>query len=256
MAVCLREGRPVRDQQAILERPDGTRIPFAPYPTPLWDGEGKVVGAINMLVDITAHKSADERQKTLIAELNHRVKNSLATVQSLTRRTARHAKNVPEFAAALEARVIALARAHDLLSKRYWDGVNFGMLLHDIVAPFADVDERLVAAGDAVHLSPRAALSLTMALNELATNAAKYGALHGHHGTVDIRWKVHTTDARVFELDWVERGGPRVPEHPKRGFGSDLVTRCIERDLNGQCDLRFHTSGVHCRFVIPISELN
>lgn len=256
MAICLREGRPVRDQQAILERPDGTRVPFAPYPTPLWDSEGNVVGAINMLVDITAQKNADERQKILIAELNHRVKNSLATVQSLTRRTARHAKDVQDFAATLEARVIALARAHDLLSKRFWDGITFGTLLHDIVAPFADMDERLVMAGDAVHVSPRAALSLTMALNELATNAAKYGALHGHQGTVDIHWKVHTTDVPVFELAWAERGGPSVPEQPQRGFGSDLLIRCIERDLDGQCDLRFNSSGVQCRFVIPISELN
>lgn len=256
MAICLREGRPVRDQQAILERPDGTRVPFAPYPTPLWDGEGNLVGAINMLVDITAHKIADERQKVLIAELNHRVKNSLATVQSLTRRTARHAKDVQEFAATLEARVLALARAHDLLSKRYWDGISFETLLHDIVTPFADMEERLVMAGDAVHTSPRAALSLTMALNELATNAAKYGAFNGHHGTVEIRWKVRTTATHVFELDWVERGGPSVSGQPRRGFGSDLMIRCIERDLNGQCDLRFNPSGVHCRFVIPVAELN
>lgn len=256
MAICLREARPVRDQQAILERPDGTRVPFAPYPTPLWDGEGNLVGAINMLVDITAHKISDDRQNILIAELNHRVKNSLATVQSLTRRTARHAKDVHDFAATLEARVIALARAHDLLSRKFWDGISFETLLREIVTPLADTDERLTMEGDAVHTSPRAALSLTMALNELATNAAKYGAFHGHHGTVEIRWKVHTSETQIFELDWVERGGPVVARQPQRGFGSYLMTRCIERDLNGQCDLRFNTSGVHCRFIIPLSELN
>jgi PAS domain S-box-containing protein len=255
MAICLKEGRPIRGEQAILERPDGSRIPFVPYPTPLLDGEGKLVGAINMLVDISAHKEADERQKALIAELNHRVKNTLATVQSLTRRTARHAEGVQEFAVTLEARIIALARAHDLLSKRYWTGIAFETLVHDIVAPFADSHGRLAVAGDAIEVSPRAALSFTMALNELATNAAKYGALHGPDGTVAIQWRARADGEPMFELDWMERGGPEVSEPPRRGFGTSLVVRCIERDLNGRCDLRFDAAGVHCRLAVPLSEL-
>lgn len=256
MAICLLEGRPVRNQQAILERPDGTRVPFAPYPTPLRDGDGNLIGAINMLVDIAEQKKADERQKTLIAELNHRVKNSLATVQSLTRRTARNAIDVREFADNLEARVIALARAHDLLSKSYWDGISFGTLLHEIVSPFVETEGRLILDGESISVRPQAALSLTMALNELATNAAKYGALHGAHGSVHIRWNIRGTGDPVFELDWVESGGPGVAERPEPGFGIHQLSRCVERDLNGQCDLRFEIAGVHCRFTIPLSELN
>lgn len=255
MAVCLKEGRPVRGEQAIAERPDGTRVPFMPYPTPLRDAQGKVVGAINMLVDITPHKQAEERQKALIDELNHRVKNTLATVQSLVRRTARHASTLQDFAATLEARIIALARAHDLLSKRYWVGVPMETLVRDIVAPYADNDGKLRIAGPSVQLNPRAALSLTMALNELTTNAAKYGALRGAAGGVGIEWKTGAGDAAMLELEWVEQGGPPVTEPPRRGFGTGLMERCIERDLNGRCDLRFSREGVQCLIAIPLKEL-
>lgn len=255
MAICLKEGRAVRGEQAIIERPDGSRIPFAPYPTPLRDCDGNIVGAINMLVDISAHKEAEERHKALIAELNHRVKNTLASVQSLIRRTARHANGVQDFSATLENRIIALARAHDLLSKRYWTSIALDTLVRDIVSPFAETHGKLRVMGDAIEVNPRAALSFTMALNELATNAAKYGALHGPEGTVTIQWRVAGSGEPMFELDWVEQGGPPVTEPPRRGFGTTLVARCIERDLNGRCELLFDAAGLRCHVAVPLPEL-
>ncbi|MFJ3463402.1 PAS domain S-box protein [Achromobacter spanius] len=255
MAICLKEGRAVRGERAIIERPDGTRIPFAPYPTPLRDGDGNVIGAINMLVDISAEKQADERQKALIAELNHRVKNTLATVQSLMRRTARNAKGVEDFSAALETRILALARAHDLLSKRFWTGIAFATLVNDIVAPFSDSQGRLAARGFDFEANSHAALCFTMALNELATNAAKYGALHGTNGVVELQWRARTGGEPVFELEWTERGGPTISEPPHLGFGTSLITRCIERDLHGRCDLQFDRAGLRCRIEVPLMEL-
>ncbi|WP_247279945.1 MULTISPECIES: HWE histidine kinase domain-containing protein [unclassified Bradyrhizobium] len=116
MAVALRENRPVRGAEAIAERPDGRRVPFIAYPTPLRDAEGNLVGAINMLVDISERKQAENAQKVLIDELNHHVKNTLATVQSLASQTARHATDLQEFLPTFTGRQLALARAHDLLT--------------------------------------------------------------------------------------------------------------------------------------------
>jgi PAS domain S-box-containing protein len=255
MAVCLKEGRIVRGGQAIAERPDGTRVPFMAYPTPLRNAEGELVGAVNMLVDISSHKQAEARQKALIDELNHRVKNTLATVQSLARRSARHAKDLQEFCATFDARILALARAHDLLSRRYWVAVAMQGLVQDIVAPYADTQGRVRAQGPALDLNPRAALSLAMALNELVTNAAKYGALSVPHGSISVHWDMPEGDAAMMRLDWIEQGGPSVAVPPRRSFGTVLLERCIERDLDGRCDLRFDAAGVRCRMSIPYAQL-
>jgi PAS domain S-box-containing protein len=160
MAVALKENRAIRGVEAIAERPDGTRVPFIPYPTPLRDAEGNLIGAINMLVDITERKQAENRQKALIDELNHRVKNTLATVQSLAMQTARHIDSVEDFVVAFEARLHALARAHDLLSKGRWEDAPLQSLIGEVVAPLTG--DRLEAAridGPSVHLSPRTALT-------------------------------------------------------------------------------------------------
>jgi PAS domain S-box-containing protein len=135
MAIALKEDRPVRGEEAIAERPDGSRIPFIPYPTPLHDADGKLIGAINMLVDISDRKQAENRQKILIDELNHRVKNTLATVQSLASQTARHAESLEDFVGKFQARLLALARAHDLLTKRHWEAAPFGPLAGEVLAP-------------------------------------------------------------------------------------------------------------------------
>ncbi|WP_247412677.1 PAS domain S-box protein, partial [Bradyrhizobium sp. 23] len=132
MAIALRENREVRGAEAVAERPDGRRVPFIPYPTPLRDAAGNLVGAINMLVDISERKRAENAQKVLIDELNHRVKNTLATVQSLANQTARHAGDLKEFLPTFTGRLLALARAHDLLTRRNWQDAPFEQLVHDV----------------------------------------------------------------------------------------------------------------------------
>jgi two-component sensor histidine kinase len=243
----------VRGIEAIAERPDGTRIPFIPYPTPLRNGEGELIGAINMLVDITERKQAENRQRVLIDELNHRVKNTLATVQSLALQTARHTDNIKEFVRTFEGRILALARAHDLLTSRQWQDAPLASLVHEVIAPLTgDADERARIEGPAVALDPRTALSLTMALNELLTNAGKYGALSSAAGVLSIRWKLEDeVGGTMLQLEWQERDGPAVRPPTRRGLGTRLMERCIERDLDGDFDLVFEPEGVRCLMAIP-----
>lgn len=253
MAVALKENRPVRGVEAVVERPDGTRVPFIPYPTPLRDADGNLIGAINMLVDITERKEAESRQKVLIDELNHRVKNTLATVQSLAMQTARHSNDGDGFVRNFEARLSALSRAHDLLTSRHWQNASMKSLVHQIVAPLAAHAAEMQVGGPPVDLNPRAVLSLAMALNELLTNAAKYGALSSSDGAVSFVWTLrHEADRMLLDMDWQERGGPPVKPPRRRGFGTRLMERCIERDLDGEFDLVFEPEGVHCRMTMPV----
>ncbi|RCS25335.1 PAS domain S-box protein [Phyllobacterium salinisoli] len=259
MAVALKENRPVRGAEAIAERPDGTRIPFVPYPTPLHDAGGNLIGAINMLVDITEQKQAESRQKILIDELNHRVKNTLATVQSLAGQTARHAAGLEDFLRSFESRLMALARAHDLLTKRHWDDAPLDSLARAVLTPLAasEAVKRIMIDGPSVGLNPRAALSLTMALNELATNAIKYGSLSSEKGSLGVAWHLQEegNDQAMLILEWHERGGPLVRPPTRRGVGTRLMERCIERDLGGEFDLAFEPEGVSCRISIPVGQV-
>ncbi|MCK1344522.1 PAS domain S-box protein [Bradyrhizobium sp. CW11] len=253
MAVALRENRPVRGAEAVAERPDGRRVPFIPYPTPLRDSAGNLVGAVNMLVDITERKNAENAQKVLIDELNHRVKNTLATVQSLANQTARHAGDLQEFLPTFMGRLLALARAHDLLTKRNWQDAPFEKLVHDVIAPVSG--GRVVTGGPHVDLDARMALSITMVLNELLTNAVKYGALSVPNGSVSLTWRIGAGERSrgVLECEWREVGGPPVTPPKRRGFGTRLMERCIEHDLSGEFDLVFEPEGTRCRMVFPVA---
>jgi PAS domain S-box-containing protein len=250
MAVALRENRPIRGVEAIAERPDGSRVPFVPYPTPLHDADGTLVGAINMLVDITERKQAENRQKTLIDELNHRVKNTLATVQSLAAQTARNAEDAKDGYRRFEARLLALSRAHDLLTRRHWGNTPLDSLARDVLMPVLGQEpSRIVVEGDSIEIGTRVALNLTMTLNELAINALKYGAMSVETGTLSVIWKARPqSDGMLLELQWREQGGPPVSQPEREGLGSRLMKRCIERDLDGQFDLTFAPQGVHCQF--------
>ncbi|GAA0867681.1 hypothetical protein GCM10009116_01460 [Brevundimonas basaltis] len=255
MAVALRENRPIRGGEALAERPDGSRVPFMPYPTPLRDAEGNVVGAINMLVDISDRKAAEARQKVMIDELNHRVKNSLATVQSLALQTVQHADGLEDFATTFEARLMALAKAHDLLTKRNWMSAPLSGLVEDIVAPYSTGADRLRIDGEPVETNSRAALALTMVLSELATNAAKYGALSRAAGTLAVSWRVVSDPAPTLIFNWTEDGGPEAREPARRGFGTRLIRRCVERDMEGELDMAFDPAGLRAEVRIPLAVI-
>jgi PAS domain S-box-containing protein len=261
MAVALREGRAIRDTEAIAERPDGTRVPFIPYPTPLFDDEGKVVGAINMLVDITDRKRSELHLRTMVDELNHRVKNTLATVQSLARQSARNATTIKEFQTRLQGRLIALSEGHDQLTRGNWEQADLREVVEAALKPYREESgERIAVIGERVKLHPRGALTLSMVFHELITNAAKYGALSRSTGRLRIAWHMtDENDARSLVLRWVEEGGPEVARPAHRGFGSQMVERSIPAELGGRASLQFDRGGVVCDLQFPLannSELN
>jgi PAS domain S-box-containing protein len=257
MAVALKEGRAVRGEEAIAERPDGTRVPFIPFPTPLRDGSGRISGGINMLVDITERKQAEERQRLLIDELNHRVKNTLATVQSIASQTIRTSPAIETFSENFEARLLSLSKAHDLLTRQAWAGVNLRDIVCQELEPYDDGSTtRVRLEGPDLNLEPRVGLALSLVLHELTTNAAKYGALSAGQGLVTVRWSASGPSAsEVLRIDWLESGGPAVTPPAKRSFGTRLIERSMTKDLQGMATLDFDPAGLRCTLELPLHQL-
>jgi two-component sensor histidine kinase len=202
---------------------------------------------------LESERRAAEHQKLLIDELNHRVKNTLATVQSIAAQTLRTAESRQDAQEALEKRLIALSRAHDVLTRESWEGANLTEVVIRALEPYqVHGESRLQIRGPNVRLTPRMALALAMALHELATNAVKYGALSNRSGTVEVSWTVQNGAALPrLNLRWVEAGGPPVVAPRRRGFGSRLVERSLAHDLAGRVDITFAPSGVVCSVDAP-----
>jgi len=218
-------------------------------------GELEAVGAaIDGLMDEldrrqAARDAAEEHRRLLINELNHRVKNTLATVQSIASQTLRTSSSVGEANKALESRLLTLSRTHDVLTHESWDGADMGEIVARALEPYSDPDgKRLRFEGPPVRLSPRTALALSMAFQELATNAVKYGALSNGAGAVRIGWSLADgQDGRPrLHVRWEEAGGPTVRPPGRRGFGSRLLERALAHDLDGDVTLEFAATGVVC----------
>lgn len=254
MATALSEQRALRAAEALVERIDGTRVPIISFPTPLHDAKGRMIGAVNMVFDITERKRADVQQKALIDELNHRVKNTLSTVQSLAAHTLRNTDS--ELHAAFEGRLLALSRIHDQLSRERWEFADLHAVLVDGVAPYAEEGQRLRVSGASVRLKPKTALTLALVFHELATNAYRYGALSVPDGIIDVRWQLEEQDGRcALAFSWTESGGPEVPGEPgKKGFGIRLVERSLARELGGDAQMQFAPTGLRARLRIPLGE--
>jgi two-component sensor histidine kinase/PAS domain-containing protein len=209
-----------------------------------FEGQGakrKPVAIAGASRDLSERKQIEELQRLLANELNHRVKNTLATVQSIVNQTLRGAADIEQARTAVNARIVALAEAHDLLTDRSWAGADIADLVARAVAPF--VARQIIVDGPSQDISPSQALALSLAVHELATNAAKYGALSRPEGRVELRWKVG--DGRL-DLCWLESGGPQVVAPARRGFGSRLIENALSRDLEGQTRLEFAPEGVRC----------
>lgn len=254
MAIALRENRPVHGKEILVERPDGTRLPVLPYPTPLHDSEGRLIGAVNMLVDISERKRAEEQQRLLLNELNHRVKNTLAAVQSIAAQTFRGSEGDARAKDAFDGRLLALSKAHDLLTRKQWEGVSLDDLVLQELAPYAvEGQARFTITGPELRLRPKVAIALGMALHELATNAAKHGAFSAETGRVHVAWqRMAASDGPMLHLHWQEHGGPPVAPPRRKGFGSRLIERGLARELNGTVRLHFDPSGLACSFEVPL----
>ena len=370
MAIALREDRPVRDVQAFAERPDGTRVPFLPFPTPLHDAEGKLIGAVNLLMDltelhkaqtdqawlaaivessedaivsktldgritswnagaarifgygpdemigqsikrvipaelheeedqilarlargeridhfetvrvakdgrrvdvslavspirdaagnvrgaskvgrdITERRQVEKTQQLLLQELNHRVKNTLASVQAIVQHTLRSTKDPVAFAASFSGRIQSLSRVHSLLTNTTWKGADLRDLIRDQVMLGPADETRLTAWGPAVQLEPQMTLHLALMLHELATNSAKYGALSVREGWITISWIVRNG---VLELQWVERGGPVVSVPMTRGFGTKLIEQSAMSE-GGTAEMVCDADGLSWNIALPL----
>ena len=375
MAVTLKEGRPVRGVEAIAERPDGTRVPFMPYPTPLRDASGQLVGAINLLVDlteprraavesaqlaaiiassddaiisktlegrvtswnegasrifgweasemigqpilriippelhgeeveilarlrrgeriehfdtvrlakdgrrvdislavspirdnsgwvtgaskvardVTERKEAEKLQRLLVDELNHRVKNTLATVQAIASHSLRRARNSEDFVSSFTGRVQALARAHHLLTERTWRGADVADLVREQVVLGVVESNRVAFSGPALLLDPQSALHLALVLHELATNARKYGALSVPQGQLSVSWSMLANKGRMLVLQWSERGGPAVAAPSSVGFGTSLIQQALDAH-GGSASIQYAAEGVTCEIKLPLAE--
>ncbi|MGB7832317.1 MAG: PAS domain S-box protein [Xanthobacteraceae bacterium] len=375
MAVTLKEGHPVRGVEAIAERPDGTRVPFLPYPTPLRDATGQLVGAINLLVDlterrraevesaqlaaivassddaiisktlegrvtswnegasrifgweasemigqpilriippelhdeeveilarlrrgeriehfdtvrlakdgrrvdislvvspirdssgrvtgaskvardVTERKEAEKLQRLLVDELNHRVKNTLATVQAIASHSLRRARNSEDFVSSFTGRVQALARAHHLLTERTWRGADVADLVREQVVLGVVESNRVAFSGPALLLDPQSALHLALVLHELATNARKYGALSVPQGQLSVSWSMLANKGRMLVLRWSERGGPAVAAPSSVGFGTSLIQQALDAH-GGSASIQYAAEGVTCEIKLPLAE--
>ena len=200
----------------------------------LRDGRGRPTHVVTLVTDMSAHKRHEALQQALVHELNHRAKNSLALIQSVARQTA--ARSPSEFLPRFEQRLQAIAAAQDLLVRRDWREVTVRDLLASQLAHFGGVDERVDARGEEVAVTAAAAQTLGMAFHELATNAAKYGALSTEAGRIDVAWAVERgrDNEEMFRLEWVESGGPPVSAPDARGFGSALVERLVRSAFGGE----------------------
>ncbi|HET7663388.1 MAG TPA: PAS domain S-box protein [Rhodanobacteraceae bacterium] len=217
-------------------------------------------GVVCYLSDVTNQVRARERQKLLLMEVNHRVKNTLATVQSIVAQTLHNATTLDEGAAALESRLISLSSAHNVLVREHWEGGDLHEVVRNTLAAYPEKAgaSRFRVNGIDVRLQPKAVVTLSMALHELATNAVKYGALSKAHGYVDIAWEVDDgkTSDRRFRLRWSEHDGPpvRIPEN--RGFGSRLIERGLAMDMGGEAHLDFDPTGLVCTIDAPLDEIS
>ena len=252
MAIALKENRAVRGAEAIAERPDGTRIWFIPYPTPLRDPSGALVGAVNMLVDISHRKQSEERVMMLAGEVVHRANNLLAVVQATVRLT--HARTVEEFKNVIHGRIQALGHAHALLAQSRWSGAELEQLVMDELAPYrCGREPRAHIRGPKLVLDPRAAQSMAMALHELTTNAAKYGSLSTPAGKVDIEWRNGANERFVFR--WAETGGPPVRPPRRHGFGTSVIVGMIRDQLDGDVRFEWRKEGLVCEVNLPAGKL-
>lgn len=220
--------------------------------------DGTFLYSVRILRDITARKQAQERQQMLMGELNHRIKNILATVQSLAYQTIRKATDPTTFYEKFQGRLMALGKAHSLLTRSQWTGATLRDIIEEQALPFReDKGQRILLTGGAVELSPEQAVVLGMVFHELLTNAVKHGSLSKLTGRVRIDWKIRKDlhpDQTWLSLQWRESEGPVIhpPEH--QGFGSVFIARSVRDQLNGNARLDYKPSGLVCLLEIPLNQ--
>lgn len=239
----IKAGSLIEAYETKRRRKDGQLVDVLLSVSPIRDTAGKIVGASKIAHDISTKMEADRLQAVLIGELHHRVKNVFATVIAIARQTFAKTTDTPDAVAAFEARLSAMAHAHDLLAEGDWQSADLSAVVEQTAAPYPP--ERFQISGPSVLLPQKAVATLSLALHELGTNAAKYGALSVPTGKVSITW-LYDPKTTSLSLRWQERDGPSVGTPTKKGFGSRLVERLLAAELNGTSTIIYDSAGVIC----------
>jgi PAS domain S-box-containing protein len=225
--------------EAVFEERGGVEVP---------------IRYVGMLQDITEQTRADQRRRFLLHELNHRVKNTLASVQSIAHLSLRGAQSVESVRARLTDRLIALADAHDILTREDWRAADVTDIVRVAIAPFeTPATPRFSVVGAPAALSPKVAVALALALHELATNAVKYGSLSVEAGRVEIAWEVQPGEEPLLVFDWREVGGPPVSPPTRTGFGARLLTQGLAAEFGSAARLHYRPEGLACRITAPLT---
>jgi PAS domain S-box-containing protein len=237
----------------VRRHKDGRLLDVAISVAPMYDDAGKLVGISSIIRDIRERKARERHIEFLLRELSHRSKNLLAVVQAIAGQTARHSPNLEEFQSRFSHRVSAMARSQDLLVARDWRGASISELVRAQLAPFAEASGRIAVTGPDLDLKPDAVQGLTLALHELATNAAKYGALSVPEGRVAIDWSLDEASASEprFRMSWRETNGPPVNPPTRQGFGHVVISEMVASSLRGQVTLDYAPDGVRWAIDAP-----
>jgi PAS domain S-box-containing protein len=244
------------EAQVRLLRHDGTYRWMKSIAVPRRTEDGRCAGSVGSTLDITDLKLNEERIELLVRELDHRVKNILARVQVVIERTADAPLSTPAFVAALRSRIHSMSRAHELLSRSRWTGAKLMTVISAQLDAYATA-ANLELSGPDVTLSPEATQALSVVINELATNAAKYGALSAPSGRVVVSCSLAPVgDApSALEIDWREEDGPAVGADRRHGYGTSAIAELLTHELDGEVDLTFPATGVRCRIRLPLAEV-
>ncbi|HET6654754.1 MAG TPA: chemotaxis protein CheB [Gammaproteobacteria bacterium] len=250
----IRRGEVVDHYETVSQRKDGALMDISLTVSPTRNGKGKIVGASRIARDVSERRIAEDHHDLLLHELSHRVKNALATVQSIAMQTLNTAPDPETFQKTFQARIAALAHTHDLLMRSNWHGAALRELIARELAPYQnDQQPQWRAEGREIQLNAKAALALGMTVHELATNAAKYGALAKAAGWVEVKWQVKRDGTLHFA--WTERDGPRVEEPERRGFGSRLIEEGLAYELDADVKLDYKPTGLRCTIDMPLKAV-
>ncbi len=242
-------GRAESEPEICFQRKNGSDFWASLFISPVCDETGKVEQHFISLVDQSVHREKQAHSEMLIDELNHRVKNTLSTVQSIVHQSLRSNTDPTAIRESIESRIFALSRSHDLLSHQNWEGVDLGTLIDSALEPFVVSGEaaRIAIDGPNIRLSPKATLALGIAFHELASNAVKNGAFSNDVGKIQVAWTTETqpTGERL-KLSWRETDGPVVVPPANKGFGSQVIERGLAHELEGKVTLAYLSRGVEC----------
>jgi PAS domain S-box-containing protein len=251
----IRRGDKIDHYETVRRRKDGSLVDISLTVSPIRDETGRIVGASKIARDITLRKQLEERQRMLSAELSHRVKNLFAVVQVLAERSASKATSAAASLEAFRSRLQALNAAHTALIAENWDWVSLASLTQTALGPYLGVGDRIRLDVRDLRLNPDFALTLALGLNELATNAAKYGALASPTGHITLTARVEAGEnGDELRLVWQEDGGPAVDTPAVTGFGTSMLSQAIEYQHEGSVELDWRKEGLICRMTLPLAK--